>query len=574
MLTRLVIRNFKRFDNVEIELGNPVVFIGPNNSGKTTALQALALWDVGRRAWSSKRKENDSPKQRPGVTINRKDLLTIPVPAATLLWKGLHVRAGRKENGRTKTANIRIEIELEGETDGQVWTCGFEFDYSNEESLICRPLRLPESQGSTVKDAKFSTVPSGAADVQMTFLPSMSGLISEEPKLEPGRINVLLGQGQTAQVLRNLCYEIFTGDADQGRWCELVSRIQRLFGVQLDEPVYNVERGEITMSYCESEIRLDLSSSGRGLQQTLLTLALLYRNPRAVLLLDEPDAHLEILRQREVFKVITEVAATSGSQVVAASHSEQVLKEAADTCIVVAFLGRPHRINEQGSQLAKSLRDIGWEDYYQAEQAGWVLYLEGETDHLILTRFAELLQHPALKVLDKPFLKEVGTNLPQRARDHFYGLKEAKPDLVGIAIFDRIDRQLQSGLDLQELSWSRREVENYFCNPAVFERYARRDDDLFSPMHVAAMQQEIRKLEEASQTLGKPSPWSADIKASDEVIPALLRNYYRSLEMKVPLTKRDYCDLVRFVHRDEVDPEIIEKLDAIVAVAARAVHPD
>ena len=43
MLTKLTVRNFKRFEDVEIELGNPVVFIGPNNSGKTSAMQALAL---------------------------------------------------------------------------------------------------------------------------------------------------------------------------------------------------------------------------------------------------------------------------------------------------------------------------------------------------------------------------------------------------------------------------------------------------------------------------------------------------------------------------------------------------
>ena len=43
MLTRLVIRNFKQFAEVDIELGPAVVFIGPNNAGKTSALQALAL---------------------------------------------------------------------------------------------------------------------------------------------------------------------------------------------------------------------------------------------------------------------------------------------------------------------------------------------------------------------------------------------------------------------------------------------------------------------------------------------------------------------------------------------------
>ena len=32
MLTKLILRNFKRFDDVEVELGDTVVLIGPNNS--------------------------------------------------------------------------------------------------------------------------------------------------------------------------------------------------------------------------------------------------------------------------------------------------------------------------------------------------------------------------------------------------------------------------------------------------------------------------------------------------------------------------------------------------------------
>ncbi len=55
MLTRLVIRNFKLFGDVELELGDRVVFVGPNNAGKTTALQALALWSIGVRRWVEKR---------------------------------------------------------------------------------------------------------------------------------------------------------------------------------------------------------------------------------------------------------------------------------------------------------------------------------------------------------------------------------------------------------------------------------------------------------------------------------------------------------------------------------------
>ena len=54
MLTRLRIRNFKRLGDVDIELGKSVVFIGPNNSGKTSALQAIALGVIGFRQWTAK----------------------------------------------------------------------------------------------------------------------------------------------------------------------------------------------------------------------------------------------------------------------------------------------------------------------------------------------------------------------------------------------------------------------------------------------------------------------------------------------------------------------------------------
>jgi ABC-type multidrug transport system ATPase subunit len=99
MLTKLSVRNFKRFGSVEIELGNPVVFIGPNNSGKTTALQALAFWDIGLKRWNEKRKGKISPEKRPGVTINRRDLIAIPVPDAKLLWRELNVRDVKKIAG-------------------------------------------------------------------------------------------------------------------------------------------------------------------------------------------------------------------------------------------------------------------------------------------------------------------------------------------------------------------------------------------------------------------------------------------------------------------------------------------
>ncbi|MGH9197721.1 MAG: AAA family ATPase, partial [Acidimicrobiia bacterium] len=93
-------KNFKRLEDVSIDLGKTVVFIGPNNSGKTTALQALALWSIGVKRWNEKRSGRETPEKRPGVTINRRDLVSLPVPTATLLWRDLHVRDVQKVEGK------------------------------------------------------------------------------------------------------------------------------------------------------------------------------------------------------------------------------------------------------------------------------------------------------------------------------------------------------------------------------------------------------------------------------------------------------------------------------------------
>jgi energy-coupling factor transporter ATP-binding protein EcfA2 len=571
VLTSLRIKNFKRLEDVEIELGQTVVLVGPNNSGKTTALQALALWEIGLRKWVEKRSAKDTPEKRPGVTINRRDLIAVPVPDANLLWRDLHVRSILRRNGKQDTRNIRIDILVSGTSNDTQWECGFEFDYANQESFYCRPLRTNEDP-QPVRMA----VPEIAASVRVAFLPPMSGLAATEDLLQEGGINVRIGQGRTAEVLRNLCFQMYSA-GEQSSWNALVEQIRHLFGVTLKPPEFLQETGQITMVYEERGIELDLASSGRGLQQTLLLLAHLYTHPRTVLLLDEPDAHLEILRQRQIYQILTETAQSQGCQVIAASHSEVLLNEAADRDVVVAFVGTPHRIDDRGSQLLKSLRSIGFEQYYQAEQTGWVLYLEGSTDLAILQAFADLLEHPAKTALEQPFVFYVA-NQPPKAREHFFGLREAKTDLVGIAVFDSIPGDLQGSGALVELKWRQREIENYLCFPETLLTYAGRVDDspgpLFEPTirerQKTAMRQAIEEVSGALRTLGRPEAFGPDIKASDDFLEPVFQKYFERLSLRNLMQKTDFHALAHLVPRERIDPEIAEKLDHIVEVSKRA----
>ena len=47
MIERVTIRRFKRFDEVTFDVPGHIVLAGPNNTGKTTMLQAVAAWDLG-----------------------------------------------------------------------------------------------------------------------------------------------------------------------------------------------------------------------------------------------------------------------------------------------------------------------------------------------------------------------------------------------------------------------------------------------------------------------------------------------------------------------------------------------
>jgi len=573
MITRFQIENFKRLGCADLELGSNVVLIGPNNSGKTTALQALTLWDAGWRRWAEKR-DGSGASVRSGVTLNRRDLYSLPIPSARLLWKNLHTQDTKTIDGKQKTEKSYITLAAEGIHNDGPWRCALEFYYANEESFYCR-----------LKEPDHNRVPDGVRAHRVVYLPPMSGLSDREYRKEPGEINVLIGEGQTAQVLRNLCWQLYSG-SDRAAWSKLVDQIEETFHISLNEPEYIKERSELVLKYREqsSGVELDISSVGRGCQQVLLLLSYMLANPGAVLLVDEPDAHLEILRQRDVYNMLTRIASESGSQVIAASHSEVVLQEAAERDVVVAFVGTPHRIDTrsgQKTQVRKALASIRMADYYVAEQKGWMLYLEGSTDLSILASLAERLNHPAKDILSAgPPVYYVGSNDPQRARTHFQGLREAKKDLIGFALFDRLDRELHTGSRLTECALKQREIENYLVTPESLRTFVvkdLRDDDLIErsqkEKRLTVLDEVVRELEGALRLTSAPDPWGPDIKVTDQFLDPLFKNFFERLGTPQRIYKRDYHGLADCIPLEQLDPEVVYVLDALWEVAQRAAVP-
>lgn len=484
LLHFLEIENFKRFGETQrIELDHPGVIIGPNNSGKTSIIQAIALWSQAVKTWYSSKKDTAATK-RTASGMNRLSITSVPVQKTRYFWHNTRVHTGR--------AAIPITLTVGLEWKGKVVPLAMQFTHRGDELLYCTP--TPEA-------LKQPDLLEFAASISIELLYPMSGIISEEPILKPGRINVLLGQGETAQVLRNLCLAVFKDNPED--WRRIASLLQRFFQIELGTPE-ETARGSIDLLYRQKDIKepLDIAMAGRGFQQLLLIFAYLYAHKNSVLLIDEPDAHLEILRQKQIYVLLRDIAHANRSQVILNTHSEVILDEALDRNLTMLLEGKADQLAGK-TEIRQTLQTFGAEHYVKARERGYVLYTEGSTDISMLRAMAERMGHPVAAIWDERVnTYYVQDNYPEQDQEtelerveggyglppktHFDMLRKLIPDLRGLAILDNDGRSRVPYHDAQldMVWWKRYEAENYFITPDLLRRYALQayqDMPLFAP---------------------------------------------------------------------------------------------
>ncbi|MBI5659369.1 MAG: ATP-binding protein [Nitrosomonadales bacterium] len=582
LLHYLEIENFKRFgDKQRIELDHPAVLIGPNNCGKTSAIQALALWSQALKTWLDARKSS-SAKERTATALNRLSIVSVPVQRTRYFWHNTQVRTGNQD--------IHLVITVGVWWKNQLVPISMRFRNQGDELVYCTP------DNSILGNMELIEY---AASINVELLYPMSGLETEEPILQPGRIGVLLGQGQTAQVLRNLCLIVSKDQPDD--WKRIVQLMQRLFSEELGTPQETV-RGAIELQYRQAGVKepLDISMSGRGFQQMLLIFAYLYSHKRSVLLVDEPDAHLEILRQKQVYVLLRDIATENESQVVLVTHSEVILDEALDNNLTLLLDGKADDLAAK-TDIRNTLKHFGADHYVKARERGYVLYVEGGTDLDMLRALAECLSHPVAALWDarvnsfyvqnnypvqslESELERVEGGFGITPRDHFFALRNLVPGLRGVAILDNDGRNRQpfqeGGLNL--VYWRRYEAENYFVTPDVLKRFAAeyyQDADLFNGFSVEIDEvlgqlilERVFGNMEADFQAYRASPsevirllWEAKterLKLSD-----FAEEFFRRLANKLghPMLakKGELHRLVAYADPKTISPEVIEKLDLL-----------
>ena len=549
MIRGITIRNFKVFQEQKFDLADSIILAGPNNAGKSTLLQSIAMWKLALQRWIAQR-EGSHAVRRSGVAIPRTDITAVPLRHTNLLWEGRRVSGPQGISGTPRL----IEIIVEGLTDGEEWVCGMELQYANPELVYARPSGAKDMDSADIR----CFPPEGAKSLDIIHVPPLSGIERDEPRRDRGMQDLLVGLGRPGEVLRNLLLEIHESGHSES-WDKLTTHVQDLFGIKLLEPAYAPTRPYIVCEYREPNHRrpLDLANAGNGTLQVLLLLAFLHARPATVILLDEPDAHQHVMLQRQVHDLIRKTARDQGGQVIIATHSEVIL-DATEPKRVLGFLGQTPRAlatETERDGIREALKRITTTELLLGQDAGGVLYIEGESDERILKEWARILEHPAHNFFKRPFVHWLGGRSIREAKAHFFAMRAAIPDIRGLCLIDGDNRdepdEETTNAGLIVLRWRRNEIENYLLQPDSIARFVD-----FPLLESQVREAFWRQVPQETDLFGDHVALTR-IKASEEFLIPLLQ------EAGLEISKRDLHLLAATMQNLEIHPEVAEKLDRI-----------
>lgn len=558
MIRLVALKDFKRFGEAVFTIPNHVVLAGPNNTGKTTLLQALAAWELGFRKWKELNNFNPRRNGYSWQELERLNFSAVAVRTFDLLW-----------TNRQRAGTFEIGVQVDG-----LPVVTLEFQFHSAGSMRVRP--KADATGVVLQDARLA--------FQTTFIPAMSGLARFEARLaDQEAIDAALGQGRPGEVLRNL---LFIAHKNETGWRKLNTTIERLFSCRLEVPKAGAELVcEYRQGTGDSGPLFDVASGGSGFLQVLLLLTLLVTQSQSadgahrVLLIDEPDAHLHLLLQRSIYSELRLLVAGGRSQLFVATHSEMIVNSVEARELYLMF-GTPRLVSEDMKRaIGDALGAVTHSELLEAEGALGVLYTEDFTDVDLLKAFALALgDEAALKLLSRdvvvksskaPLPEGLGEYSPQQ---HWAMLKLARQGLPALELLDGDARNMAddfitgSAERMQRLRWRRYELESYLLHPSPLQRFVERrlGGPAVAADAVLAMRTElIRVLQQPfvdhpeapvplAETYLRTEP------VSKTLIPALMQAAGLN---QVP--KREYFEIAALFEAQEVPAEIIERLNQI-----------
>lgn len=532
-IKKIELHRFKRYKDSSIVLkDNLSLLVGGNNSGKSTILQALATWQFCKTLIEiEKGCENWlQTKNKSGVGMGIVDFTPLQVPSLAHLWTNLKTSKDKEPDGYTLKIKVFWDIAPDIErflemgmslANDRLFVKSTATNLTKEE--------IVDNNGNPIS----GKVPSVA------YLPPFAGITDREGRLTPAMRERLVGQGLSGGVIRNALFDLHeqnkrerlrlragrskikSSDLKQLRendpWEILTSSMQKTFGTDIRIVPFNERYHSYLKIECvKGEVDItgkfkkhpgynsrDLMVEGQGFLQWLSVYALTLSPEVNVVLLDEPDAHLNASLQKDLLESLEKVAILHKKQILMATHSPELIRlHEHDRILAVGKKGTNYLAEPEGRiAIISGIGSVHTPTIHALMQHERILILEGPSD----LRFLQKLAQRAGFLWPKNVVPWYWTGTASERLQLFRQLKKEIPNLKGISIRDRDNEADNSvGVDLIDkgfthkqqaftvLKWRRRHIENYLLCKAAIARAAGRNiakvEEFFAmPEHALAL---------------------------------------------------------------------------------------
>ncbi len=497
MINKIELRKFKRFKDSTIELlPNLITYIvGGNNSGKSTILHALAVWEFCKTILIFQKGQESilQGHKGAGYGIDFEDFTALNIPSFKYLWTNLKAQGGYTLSIKCFWKNTKekfLEIQL---------------------SLVQERLFIKAGSSNLIARDK---VP------QIAYLPTFAGITRKEQWLPPAMRKRLIGQGLAGSVLRNEIIDFHTQNLklrkEKKRPTGRISK-KDLKSIretdpfeQLQNVVFDIFKGKLypklfnpdfqthvsveyrkgiktknTFSPYKDYTQRDIMTEGSGFLQWLSVYTFALSPNIDILLLDEPDAHLHSSLQSTLINYLKKIAKTYNKQILIATHSVELIKAAPfDKLLFVDSSGSVNYLKEEKKKTVV-LSGLGNEYFPTLESImkhKRILFVENESDATLLKLMTkgELEWPKNLAILPKANSHKERTHIFEYLKDSI------SEDLKCISLSDRDLRdynktncdlkdkdfrdKLNNGVELRYRLWRRAEIENYLLHPTVIAK--------------------------------------------------------------------------------------------------------
>jgi AAA15 family ATPase/GTPase len=328
-INQLEIKNFKSFEDVTLQFMPKVnVLTGVNNAGKTTILEALALWHecyrkLIRRAKTSVKGKYNSGAYILGSThptyISYQELTSIRSPNYEDIFYNLRIDTQYP---------IAIAATLCSEK-GETLRIAFILSKGDSTAykIICE--RFSEFNFALLNNAHFLKDPE--MGIQLAYSAPIAHLLPAEERQMMAKIKYQKQARATENVFRNRIAQIYNKkNGDFERFIQELKFIlnNNTFDIdfRFETDVYNLF--EIVKIKIGREDFKDISLLGSGTLQIIEILLSLFEDKKDLnlILLDEPDSHIHHLLQTRLLATLEKFAVSA--QIFLTTHNESLIRNA------------------------------------------------------------------------------------------------------------------------------------------------------------------------------------------------------------------------------------------------------